>query len=63
MSDNKEDTYVREYLSRDIARLKSNSIPMIPIMHNTDVVYLQMCGWSINLKPDGTWCTEVTEGG
>ncbi len=63
MTDSKEDTHVRDYLSRDIARLKTNSIPVIPIMHNKGVVYLQLCGWSINLKSDGTWCTEVTEGG
>ena len=38
-------------------------IKLIPILHNPGVIILQMCGWSINLKSDGTWEYEGTEGG
>ena len=35
----------------------------IPILHNHGEIYLQFCGWSINLYKDGTWCFEDTTGG
>ena len=36
---------------------------IMPIMHNGHVVILQLNGWSINLKSDGTWEWEDTTGG
>ena len=41
----------------------NNYAACIPIMHNRGKVYLQFCGWSINLKEDGTWYWEDTTGG
>jgi hypothetical protein len=35
----------------------------IPILHNKGEIYLQFCGWSINLFDDGTWDWEDTTGG
>ncbi len=35
----------------------------LPILHNKDRVYLQFCGWSINLHADGTWIWGDTGGG
>jgi hypothetical protein len=35
----------------------------IAICHNKEVVFLQFCGWSINLYADGTWIVEDTSGG
>ena len=35
----------------------------IPILHNEGKIYLQFCGWSINLLDDGTWHWEDTTGG
>jgi len=37
-------------------------IPVLPILHNEFIILL-MCGWSINLNPDGTWYWEDTTGG
>lgn len=33
------------------------------ILHNEGKIYLQFCGWSINLLDDGTWHWEDTTGG
>jgi hypothetical protein len=38
-------------------------IGFISITHNKEVIFLQMCGWSINLYKDGTWNWEDTTGG
>jgi hypothetical protein len=54
---------LKRYLAMDFKDSKDNTLNMMPIMHNKDVVYLQLCGWSINLKSDGTWHVQVTEGG
>lgn len=35
----------------------------IPILHNKGKIFLQFCGWSINLLDDGTWYWEDTTGG
>lgn len=35
----------------------------IPILHNEGEIFLQFCGWSINLNEDGTWFWEDTTGG
>lgn len=34
-----------------------------PIIHNEGKIFLQFCGWSINLLDDGTWYWEDTSGG
>lgn len=41
----------------------SKQATLIPILHNKDKIYLQFCGWSINLLNDGTWHWEDTTGG
>ena len=42
--------------------IKTTARP-IPILHNSGKIYLQFCGWSINLFDDGTWHWEDTTGG
>lgn len=42
----------------------NNDISVLPITHNPGLIILQMMtGWSINLKSDGTWYWEATDGG
>ena len=55
----------REYpIGNDrLATILDNRVEMIPILHNKDRLFLQMCGWSINLYDDGTWDWEDTTGG
>ena len=52
---------IKKFLEEDGAKQKELSF--IPIMHNEDKVFLQLCGWSITLNADGTWHTDITEGG
>ena len=40
-----------------------NEISILPILHNEDVIILQLNGWSINLYKDGTWIWTATDGG
>jgi len=54
---------LRHYLQDEMDHFKKKDSNFIPIMHNDGVVFLQLCGWSINLSADGTWDIEVTEGG
>ena len=48
---------------KKIENNKDSLVSIIPITRNDDKVYLQFCGWSINLYADGTWCWEDTTGG
>ncbi len=48
--------------SQDVITVRRQVTP-IPILHNEGKIYLQFCGWSINLYDDGTWCWEDTTGG
>lgn len=45
------------------ADTEDGAIRIRPILHNDGLIILQMLGWSINLKADGTWTYEGTEGG
>ena len=48
-----------------VKRLISEDKDTVPslITHNEGKIYLQFCGWSLNLYDDGTWCWEDTTGG
>jgi hypothetical protein len=48
------------FTMRKILNKIGREISFIPITHNDDVVFLQFCGWSINLYKDGTWMIEDT---
>jgi hypothetical protein len=41
----------------------TTQVTPIPILHNEGKIFLQFCGWSINLLDDGTWYWEDTTGG
>lgn len=60
-----ENVTIKGYLpnSNVIGMVKRKRICPIPITHNKGKIYLQFCGWSINLYDDGTWCWEDTTGG
>ncbi len=53
--------FVKDSLKQEIEI--DRQIRFIPISHNKDKIYLQFCGWSINLLEDGTWHWEDTTGG
>ena len=54
---------VKTWLKQEQDNEDDPHIRVIPILHNSGLIILQMLGWSINLKSDGTWCYEGTEGG
>lgn len=43
--------------------VSSLEVTILPIIHNDDVIILQLDGWSINLNRDGTWLWEDSGGG
>lgn len=61
VSDGPRQADLRRLLCDDMTSHKR--VDVIPIMHNPGVVILQLNGWSINLKEDGTWWWEATDGG
>ena len=54
--------YSFEYLGKTV-NTTTKKADFIPILHNEGKIYLQFCGWSINLLNDGTWHWEDTTGG
>ena len=59
----KEEETVQElYINGDVKNL-GKSLIILPILHNKDMIILQLHGWSINLYDDGTWIWEATDGG
>ena len=63
----KEETETVPYFYTDMngkeAETTTTQVTPIPILHNEGKIYLQFCGWSINLLNDGTWHWEDTTGG
>jgi hypothetical protein len=53
---------VKQFLNKEESG-PNNDISVLPITHNPGLIILQMMGWSINLKSDGTWYCEATDGG
>lgn len=58
----REETETIPYVTK-IINTTTERVTPIPILHNKGLIYLQFCGWSINLHDDGTWCWEDTTGG
>lgn len=56
---------LKRWLDKDLLErgLPARQLLFIPILHNPDVVILQLHGWSVNLYSDGTWIIEDTSGG
>lgn len=63
----KSESITAPYATKDergrVLIVESTTVSPIPILHNENKIFLQFCGWSINLYDDGTWCWEDTTGG
>ena len=61
----KETQVVKDYFYMGETKINTTSkkVSPIPILHNEGKIFLQFCGWSINLLDDGTWHWEDTTGG
>lgn len=53
---------VKEFLEIE-KEYNLNTVNVLPILHNSGLIILQMHGWSINLQSNGTWYWEATDGG
>jgi len=54
---------IRDMKNKKRIKLFKDDLTIDPILHNKDMIILQMWGWSINLLEDGTWFWEDTSGG
>jgi hypothetical protein len=55
---------IKEMLEEEKAlpRNAESGLKVSPVTHNEGRIFLQFCGWSINLYEDGTWDWEDTTG-
>jgi len=54
---------IRDMKNKKRIKLFKDDLTIDPILHNENMIILQLWGWSINLLEDGTWFWEDTSGG